>query len=221
MNFENFLNTYNIDFLSSIDLDIHNLMLDKFQLIKDPKEEFVFFDIGCNAGSFIRMVNHKGINAKIHAFEPHPYLSAYLEQTYPEVVINKKCVSNTDGLININICEVSVGISSIIDRPIFNQLKNNQEIKPLEVESLKLDTYCNENGIEYIDFIKLDVEGAEYFVFEGAENLLKEKRIKCGQFEIGIDESGYTEQDIINLLEKYGYAIDKCCLNDYFFYQKN
>jgi FkbM family methyltransferase len=220
MNYNEFLKYYSIETLSLIDINVHHLMLNKFNTLQKENKEFVFFDIGSNAGSFIKTVKNKGIDAKIHAFEPHPYLFKYLTETYPNDKINNECVTNIDGKCDINIPLYSVGVSSIIKRPIFETLKNDQEITSLECNAIKLDSYCEKNNIAQIDFIKIDVEGAEYFVFEGAEKLLSEKRILCGQFEIGIEESGYTTNDILNLLFKYGYSVDKTLNTDYFFYIK-
>ena len=217
MDYEKFLNTYSIDYLSSIDLNIHNHMLDLF-LEKTKNEEFVFFDVGCNAGSFIRAVKEKNINAKIHAFEPHPYLFKYLKEKYSNEIINEKCVSNKDGNIIIHIPSVSVATSSIINRPLFQDMKSKQEIIELKTESVTIDSYMKNNKIENIDFIKIDVEGAEFFVFDGARKALKENKIICGQFEIGIDESGYTFNDIKTLLNGYGYTVENIFKTDCFFY---
>lgn len=219
MNYQEFLSTYSTDFLSNIDVEIHNHMLNKFLIQNKKIDQLTFFDIGCNAGSFIKVVKQKGINAKLHAFEPHPYLFKYLNETYPNEKINQKCVSDKNGKIVIHIPSISVGISSIINRPVFQDL--NQEIRQVETDSITFDSYMEENGIEHVDFVKIDVEGAEYFVFDGARNALKQHKITCGQFEIGIDESGYNLDDITNLLNEYGYEVEKIFQNDCFFYLKS
>lgn len=46
-------------------------------------------------------------------------------------------------------------------------------VKEIEVDTIDLDSFSRENGLEVIDFIKLDVEGAELLILEGAERLLK------------------------------------------------
>ena len=71
----------------------------------------------------------------------------------------------------------------------------------------------------YLCLIKIDVEGAEYMVLDGCRNLLKNKIIKAGQFEVGIEESGFSTNDIINLLKEFDYNIEITNANDYFFYK--
>ena len=47
-----------------------------------------------------------------------------------------------------------------------------------EVESITLDSFVFKNNIEYIDFIKLDVEGAELDVLKGAKETIKKFKPK-------------------------------------------
>lgn len=133
--------------------------------------------------------------------------------------MNDYCLGNIDGNIDIYMPQWSVGLSSIINRPVFSQL--NQTIVKLNVKCEKLDTYCELNNITEIGFIKIDVEGAEKIIFEGANNLLKNKKILCGLFEVGqtLYDANTSELEIIKLLEECGYKIDKTISQtDYLFY---
>lgn len=44
--------------------------------------------------------------------------------------------------------------------------------KKIEVETITLKSFCNTNNIPSIDFIHMDVQGAELMVLEGAEDLI-------------------------------------------------
>ena len=41
-----------------------------------------------------------------------------------------------------------------------------------------IDNFLNEEKISYIDFMKIDVQGAEYLVLDGAKESLLKKKIK-------------------------------------------
>lgn len=217
MDLNKFLTVYDFSMLENIDLNIHKEMLNKFLANSNKKENLLFFDVGANAGSFIKFVNDKNINSKIHAFEPHPELNRYLKQKYKNVKINDCCLLDYDGFCNINIPSLSVALSSVVKRNVFDDLKSSQEVYILEKKCITLDSYCLKNNIDYIDYIKIDVEGAEFMVLKGAEKLLSEGRVFCGSFEVGINESGYSTNDLIFFLEKYNYNIDKSIKTDYFF----
>lgn len=47
-------------------------------------------------------------------------------------------------------------------------------IASAQVQTTDIDAFLKENGIDYVDFMKIDVEGAELAVLEGAGNLLSE-----------------------------------------------
>jgi len=48
---------------------------------------------------------------------------------------------------------------------------------PVEVSTVKLDTFVKENGTR-VDFIKMDVEGWEWEVVKGADNLIRTQKPK-------------------------------------------
>jgi FkbM family methyltransferase len=52
-------------------------------------------------------------------------------------------------------------------------LEEMKVVKTIELETVPLDSFAEENGLDYIDFIKLDVEGSELDVLQGAINFLK------------------------------------------------
>lgn len=132
--------------------------------------------------------------------------------------MNEICLSNSKGEVGINFPLHSVGLSSMIDRPIFNNL--GTEVKKITVKSDTLDNYCNSNNINNIDFIKIDVEGAEKMIIEGAENMLKNKKIKAGIFEIGetLKDAGTSEEEIETILKNYGYNIVKNLSRNYWYF---
>jgi len=204
--------------LNNCDLDILNKALN-FYLNKFGNKESFIFDVGSNSGSFIKALQSFDIKNNIVCFEPHPIISKKTKEVYPYVNMNNYCLGNLDGNIDIYIPQWSVGLSSIINRPVFSQL--NQEIVKLNVNCEKLDTYCELNNIPEIGFIKIDVEGAEKIIFEGAEKLLKNKKINCGIFEVGqtLRDANTNEEEIFILLEGYGYKIDKSISEEnYLFY---
>ena len=67
-----------------------------------------------------------------------------------------------------------------------------------------LDEYCVKNNIDWIDYLKMDVEGHEHDVLLGSKNMLESKKIGIIQYEFGgcnIDSRTYF-QDFWYLLNK-------------------
>ena len=52
-------------------------------------------------------------------------------------------------------------------------VRNNMEVvKEVEIETIDIDSFVGDHGIDYVDFIKVDVEGAELPVLKGAKGCL-------------------------------------------------
>jgi len=207
--------------LNNIDYDLLNYSVNLYKETYKHISPPIFFDVGCNAGSFVKALNDNGYVNNIHCFEPHPKLSDVVKENYPQVIMNKICLTDNIGTIDINIPLWSVGLSSVINRPIFDTLKSRgQEITKLNVKTNTIDNYCIENNIEHIDFIKIDVEGAEKMVLDGANDMLKNNLIKMGLFEVGstLEDANTNENEICSMLENYGYKINKNIACNYLFY---
>ena len=135
--------------------------------------------------------------------------------------MNEVCLSNKNGNVIVNFPQTSLAISSIINRPLFNKLPSSDKVKRVECKCLTIDHYCNINNINMINFIKIDVEGAEKMVLEGAKNMLEQKKIKGGMIEIiesQLKDAGTSSEEIEYILKNYGYNIVKTLSgNDWYF----
>lgn len=216
--FENCFDKHSFTELNNLDESMFHVALDFCIRKCNINANGHFFDIGSNAGSFVKIATEYNFK-NMHCFEPHPVLNKKTKEFYPHVIMNDYCLGNNDGTVDIHIPHHSVGLSSIIDRPVFKVL--GQDIHRLNVKIEKLDTYCQHNNISEIEFMKMDVEGAEKMIFDGAANMLSSNKIKSGIFEIGqtLYDANTSEAEIISLLEQYGYQINKSVdAGNYVFY---
>jgi FkbM family methyltransferase len=81
------------------------------------------------------------------------------------------------------------------------------------VEITTLDVFCDREGIERVDFIKADVEGAELKVLHGGVQTLTRHRPAL-QLEIQephIAKYGHHAVDVVALLADLGYALHEWC----------
>ena len=79
-----------------------------------------------------------------------------------------------------------------------------------EINTTTLDEYVSINKIGEIDLLKIDVEGHELDVLNGAHKCLQENKIGCIQFEFGgcnIDTRTFFQDFWYLLVEKHGFLI--------------
>jgi len=89
--------------------------------------------------------------------------------------------------------------------------KLREDHKPSSTENVHattVDIFAQTESLEYLDFVKIDVEGFERDVLEGAESSLRDKRIKHLSFEISeipLKGGNRTAQEVFDLLKACGY----------------
>jgi FkbM family methyltransferase len=88
--------------------------------------------------------------------------------------------------------------------------QGNYEYDVIQTKVDTLDNYCGQHGIELIDVLKIDVQGAEISVLKGAENLLKRNSVRMIYLEV-IFADNYKEQSgfvpIAEYLGRFEYVL--------------
>jgi len=172
------------------------------------------FDLGANRGDISARYRNEFPKAAIYAFEPFPGSFDQLKQrfagdqlmfSYQMAVGENKSIlpfyvnKNVD--TNSLLKSAEIGLSS--DSSVAN-------VSVIEVPCIRLDDFCLENNVAGIDILKMDIQGGEFGALRGAENLLKEKKIKLIYLETYYREQ-YVDQplfhDISKLLHGYGYYL--------------
>ena len=133
----------------------------------DPERQAI--DVGANIGRYTLPLSRRA--AHVHAFEPHPRLAAVLRATFPSrATIYEAAASDRNGMTQLHIPFVDgredQGIASVETGAFDDTFEGS--FGSLDVRALTLDSLSDCN----IGFIKIDVEGHELSVLQGAEKLL-------------------------------------------------
>jgi len=184
--------------------------------IRYLEEGMTVFDVGANVGElsllFSRFVGSSG---QVHAFEASQSTFDKLKTVCeianrPQISLNHLAVADQTKILKLNVYEEEYsGWNSLANRPLENYGINIKPIYTEEVQSITLDTYCENNKIEFIDLLKIDVEGAEYQVILGAKSLFERKKVRCCVFEFGgtTFDMGNTPEQIESFLKSCDYHI--------------
>ena len=84
-------------------------------------------------------------------------------------------------------------------------------LKKQEVDMMRLDDFCLENNVKNIDFLKIDVEGNELKVLDGAKGMLSNDKISVIQFEYGgtYIDAEILLKDVFDFFSELPYTIYK------------
>ncbi len=172
------------------------------------KEGDVVLDLGANVGYYTllaaRLVGKEG---KVYAFEPEPTNYSLLLKNielneYNNVVAVQKAVSNVTGKIKFFLDKKDTGAHTTY------QPDGNREF--IDVESVTMDDFFKDKD-HPINFIKLDIEGAEMAALAGMERIIRENedlKMFVEFYPLAIKRTGDTPGEFARkLLEDYHFSI--------------
>lgn len=181
-------------------------------ILKNIKSETnpVVVDIGANIGLISVAILNQLPQAKIYAFEPGPHQNLLFKKTIDNnkllenIVLSDIALSNKKGEAKFRIHS-----SSDASGDGFLDTERAGPTKSIKVNTDILDNWWIEMGRPAIDFIKMDTEGSEYFILQGATQLLKELKPKM-LIEINLQNIRnypFTSDDLFQLIDSLDYEV--------------
>ncbi len=171
------------------------------------KSNWVCFDVGANIGYWSLLLAGLCTEGEIHSFEPSPVPFSVLKDNialnkYTNVRTNDVAMSNKPDKVRFFVSR-DTGFSSLKDtsRKVIR--------KKIEVSCTTLDEYVLKNNVNKIDFLKIDIEGAEKLMLTGATDALKSRKLKLIFIElINLNLSIFNEsvESVVLLLKSFGYS---------------
>ena len=162
----------------------------------------VYIDVGAHIGSTLLPAASKITNRKLFGFEPTPDIFAQLltnirlNNLASRVLVFPQAVSHKNSRQQF-VVEKRAEISHLAN--------NDDNLSRLVVTTIKLDTFVSQRRITKINLLKIDTEGAELQVLQGARRLLDQHRIEIILFEVSnhLQRYGSNIFQLLNLIEKY------------------
>lgn len=200
--------------------EIETLITDVFMHQYLPKEGDTVVDVGAGTGwetlFFSRSVGPSG---RVVSIEAHPDVFRCL---------SKMCGENRLG--NVTLVQAAVADQErevqISDSPEHEANGIIGAVSGIRVTCARLDNILRSLGVSEIDFVKMNIEGAEALALAGmGEILRKTKNICISCHDFLADEGGpndlRTKADVISFLAQNGFAVSlresdgRCTVRDY------
>jgi FkbM family methyltransferase len=167
-----------------------------------------FFDVGSNVGlasvTVAALCRDKGITA--HAFEP----------AADNVAALRRNIAGNPAL-DIRVVDAAVSAVDGTSTLVFGAERGHHYLatdpgggeSSATVRTVTLDSYAEAHGIDTVDAMKIDVEGRELDVLEGADRLLAEGRIGlivCEVEESHLRRVGRSKRELVGALVERGFS---------------
>ncbi len=166
----------------------------------------VCLDVGANFGWYSTLFHkYSGDSGEVHAFEPMPPTFEELSQNYDlmgspsNVFINHLALGEKEDELIINLFEgLSTGHASLSDQ-------GRHDAISYKCKVITLDNYLKEKNVADVNFIKVDIEGAEMMFLKGADKLFKQKVPPIWLMEMALQQTknfGYLPDDLIKFMRE-------------------
>ncbi len=163
-------------------------------------------DCGANIGTSVLFFKWLFPNAIIHAFEPSPAIFAKLQKNVSDNHLTQVFCHNvalSDTKTTLSFFEPE-GVAGSLTGSL-TQARNAG--KPVEVQAIKLSDFISEYNINSIDYLKMDIEGAETAVIQNMDAANALHMIKQAGIEYHHQIAGQEASlgSFLNVFEKAGF----------------
>jgi FkbM family methyltransferase len=186
---------------------------ERFAYVALVRRGDVVFDVGANVGLFaILFSDLVGPAGRVHAFEPVAATFARLADSvarharFDNVRINQCACTNEAGTSRIHVPAGDGGQASLKEHRT-GSWSHPGVVRCESVDATTLDRYIRQHGLDRVDLIKCDVEGAELRVLEGADACLTGHHPMLS-LEVSTDwtsDFGYDPPALLRFLRARGY----------------
>ncbi|GMQ83056.1 MAG: hypothetical protein BMS9Abin05_2532 [Rhodothermia bacterium] len=177
---------------------------DWYDIKKTGCEVMTIFDVGANTGQSVVKFRGAFPEARIFCFEP-------VESVFDELA------NNTKGDERVSLHKMAFADSAgqrtiylAADQTTNSFRSSTNTVASASVPVSTVDDFTRQNAIDRIDLLKIDAEGYDLKVLEGAKTCLRENKIAFVIVEVGFNENDSLHvpfESVRNFLAPYGYLV--------------
>lgn len=190
-------------------LDVESARYELWPRELRASERLIVVDVGANFGAFSSAVRRLRPLAKLHLFEPQPECLPTLRelaaegpggQTYPIALGARAGETLFQQTENPNMASVLIPDEYVCDQ----YARGDMTVR--QTRRVRLSTLDEELGSEAIDIMKIDVQGSELAVLEGAaRTLLRTRALLIEVNYVSHYMGGATFDQVFDAVRSYGF----------------
>jgi FkbM family methyltransferase len=176
-------------------------------ILLGQKRPVVLFDVGANIGQTIASFLAMFPDSQIHSFEPSPATFEALRNAYghdARIHLENLALGDHEGTLPFHVTN-DYSVNDSLLEPAWDA-----RATVVPVQASTLNRYCQQHRVESIDHLKIDTQGFDLQVLRGADQLLKEKRVRSLSVELTFSPM-YKSQppyiEVLSFLDAAGYQL--------------
>lgn len=171
-----------------------------------------FVDIGANIGLYTLLAAHiVGPEGTLVAVEPSPREQVSLRDNlaangHVAVRVRTEALGSADGTATLRVTDTAHAGHNTLGAPVY---ASTRVIDEIEVQVTTFDHLVEDEVLKRIDVVKIDVEGAEQLVLDGAEASLRRFRpiVMLEMQEPSLAALGSSVSEVVSFLESLDYKV--------------
>lgn len=186
----------------------------KLRRYGQPKE--VWIDVGAHYGETTFDQAAANPNLVVYAFEANLKLASRMMGSLQNYVVLPFAVAETDGVSEFHLNSRHDSSSLLPLNPEgLSQWIGGEELKverTITVPTIRIDTFLNQVGIPFVDFLKIDAQGADLNVLKSAGKRLRDIHkiiLEVSTTPTPLYEGSHTEQDCLQFMTDAGFTLVK------------
>ena len=181
--------------------------LDWLQKALSSRSGNVVIDVGANDGHYAEAIKSIDPSAEVYAIEPHPVTFQRLSLRAERLKVKAFQIglSNQPGTLQLYDHEANGTQLASVYREVLTELHQSRHTTERSVKVTTLDQFVEEQKITQVDLLKIDTEGHELAVLEGARACLERGFIRQIHFEFNEmnAKSRVHMEDFVHCLHAY------------------
>lgn len=188
------------------------------------KRGAIALDVGAHVGYYTRILARAvGSSGRVFAFEPHPETSRLLTKNtmrYRNVTVFRIAAADEERTLTLYDGQLETGMSGLRDLEEYRQhtrqlsvevtprARQGYPFRSFTVEARTIDQCLSELGVTSVNFVKMDIEGAEMKALKGMERLLSASPSVAMVMEFNprlLQAFGVSPREAIEALRSYGF----------------
>jgi FkbM family methyltransferase len=168
-----------------------------------------FVDVGANVGLYTALAIRNGAQSVL-AVEPHAETFGFLQKTVVAncsecpVVLENAAAGREPGELTLHSNPDNKGDNRLYPDPMLS----GKQIAKVDT----LDALCAKHGVSHIDFLKIDVQGAEMLVLDGARSILSNSPrclVMTEFWPSGLEKCGTAPRDYLQAFAALGFDVQE------------
>ena len=187
------------------------------QWIESVNKNSVFYDVGSNIGGFSIIASLVHDDIQIYSFEPNYMnfncqIETCRDNNFSNIFPMNLAINNENEFNVFKYDRLNIGSKGTFGEELKVQMLKSQYSNPFKrgisheagILGVSLDSLVYEFGIPAPDYIKIDVDGNDLLVLQGARKLLQDDKFVKEVF-IEVDDLIYQNSEIENFMKDYNF----------------